>query len=113
MFSISDSFFDGLFLMSDYGKTKIPEDFHVEIPFPGLTKEDLSIELVGKELIIQVQAKESSNFTKRYRNYYFTKRLADYHDLDKIEARMDSGLLTITAPIKKNDKSGVIEIKIK
>ena len=91
----------------------IDKDFFTELPLPGVTRDDLTIEVKNKTLIVRVELKEPTGFVKRYHDNYFTYYLNDNHDLDNIDAKMENGLLSITIPIKKEKKTDAIKVKIK
>jgi HSP20 family protein len=89
------------------------KDFFTELPLPGLTRDDLSIELKNKTLIVRVELKEPTGFVKRYQGNYYTYYFNDSHDLENIDAKMENGLLSITIPIKREKKVDGIKVKIK
>lgn len=89
------------------------EDFFTELPLPGVAKDEISIEVKNSTLIVRVELKEPKGFAKTYDGSDFSYFLSDKHDLDKIEAVMENGLLSIKIPLKKEDDDSVLKVKIK
>lgn len=133
------TFFDD-FLLKDFGtglglhsisanspKVNIIEteaSYELELAVPGLSKEDIKVELLGDVVIIsaennfQTQAKEDVvNYSKKeFIIGSFEKRFTlpkDKYDGDKINARADKGVLYISIPKKQEEKSVSKFIKIK
>ena len=101
-------------------------EFKVEVAAPGLKKEDLTIRLdQDNQLNITMEKKDERNEEKkngRYlrREFNYSKFqqnliLPDEIEKDKIEAKVEEGVLTITIPKKvyneKEQSVQVIEIK--
>ncbi len=91
----------------------VDKNFFTELPLPGVTRDDLSIQVKNNTLIIRVELKKPTGFVKRYQGNYFTYYLSDSHDLENIDAIMENGLLSINIPIKKEKIADVIKVKIK
>lgn len=110
--------FDDLFnafneeLFTSYEVPKHKE-FLTELPLPGLDKENISIEVSGKTLIIKTNVKTPEGFTKRYVDNSYSYYLTEAHDLNKTNAKMENGLLKITVPLKKKDETKNITIEVK
>lgn len=93
-------------------------DLVFEIPVSGKKKKDLSITRQGNILEVKCvnSAVEDSN-----RKYIIRKNitkklglkfeLSDKTDLSKLDAKLESGVLTITIPFKEEQKPQVITIK--
>ena len=110
--------FDELFnIFNEDFKTKYDaennKDFTTELPLPGLTKENLSIEVSGRNLIIRTKIDNAEGFVKRYADSSYSYYLSDLHDLTKTEAKMENGLLKIKVPLKKKDEKKNITVEIK
>ena len=101
-------------------------EFKVEVAAPGLKKEDLAIRLdQDNQLNITMEKKDERNEEKkngRYlrREFNYSKFqqnliLPDEIEKDKIEAKVEEGVLTITIPKKvyneKEQSVQLIEIK--
>ena len=103
------------------------KDYRVEVAAPGMTKEDFDIHLgEGNELVIAMEKKneggEKDKEGKKYlrREFSYTKfqqafDLPDNVDVEKINASMNNGVLTIELPKvateEKNKACRAIEIK--
>jgi len=88
------------------------QDFSVEIPLPGLSKNDIELEVVGKTFTIKTKLKEPTGYLKRYQDYRYSYQLTDKYDLSKVEAAMVNGLLTIKVPLKEY-KTESLKIEVK
>lgn len=71
----------------------------VEVDLPGYKKEEVSVKVEGKYLVTSVDGKRGKKSIKRL--------LTDSADVDKISAKFEDGILTITVPTKSP-----VEIKI-
>lgn len=103
------------------------KDYRMEVAAPGMTKEDFDIHLGdNNELVISMEKKneseEKDNDGKKYlrREFSYTKfrqafDLPDNVDVDKINASMNNGVLSIELPKvateEKAKASRMIEIK--
>src|SRR2546421_2603455 len=78
--------------------------FVLEVELPGVKREDVNIELVGNEVAITGEIKERERKgvlrreTRRRGRFEFRVTLPDQVDGDKIEARLDDGVLTVRIP---------------
>ena len=83
----------------------------LRIDAPGLKSENVSVEVTGHLLIIRGSRSEQyqEKRTGWYRHerasgsFYRTVPLPGYVDADKIEARYDQGVITVTIPKKPGD----------
>ena len=81
--------------------------FHLTMPLPGLTPEEITIHLQGKTLILTAEHEdkaEGSGKTFLAREYstqslHRSIMLPDGVDGDKLSAKLSDGVLEITAPI--------------
>lgn len=101
LFDEMDRLFD-VFGVKAYEPEK--KDLHIEYAFPGVPKKDISIKVEGNTLTVKVDH-ERARFEK--------KVATDIHDLDKVNANYEDGLLTIDAPLKIKPKSATKSIEIK
>ncbi|SEM99335.1 Hsp20/alpha crystallin family protein [Nitrosomonas marina] len=95
--------------------------YTITLEAPGLSQDDLSIELKDQVLVIKGSKQEEQE--DKNKHYYhrecrygvFERVLAipDDADIDAIQANMDKGLLTINMPRKETSKSDVKKIAIK
>lgn len=94
------------------------EDFKIEIAAPGLTKDQLKVELNKDSLIVfaESDSKDEQKYLKREFNYKTFRKV--YHvpekvDKEKIAATYTNGIFTITLPKREEaiDK-GPVKIAI-
>jgi len=89
-------------------------DFKVEVAAPGLTKEDFQIEMLDdNHLTISMEKKnetkeegKNGKYLRREFSYVsFTKNLIlpDNVEKDKIEAKVENGVLTVVIPKQKEE----------
>lgn len=96
------------------------EAFHLEAETPGMTEKDVSIEFHDGVLTLKGQKEKSSQNDKNdYRIREFSKqsftrsfRLSEQIDSERVEARMDQGILKVTLPKKEQAKQKKIEVKV-
>jgi len=98
------------------------ENFEVEVAAPGLNKEDFKIELnndlltISSEKKMENEAEESECYTCRefsYQSFSRSFTLPNIADGEKVMAKYDNGILTVTIPKKEEAKvkaSRMIEI---
>jgi HSP20 family protein len=98
-------------VIEDNGKVQ------VRLEMPGVAKGDLEIRVEGSELTVigkrQDQATHGTWLLRERRRGDFHKTFsADVSiDLDKIEAQLANGILTLTLPIREAAKPRRIEIR--
>ena len=91
----------------------------VKAEVPGIDAQDINISVTGDVLTIKGEKKsereeKEANYHLVERNYGSFSRslkLPAAVDLDKIEAKYDKGVLTVTCPKKEAVKPKAIEIK--
>lgn len=124
--NLSDVF--GVDVMRNKPSVNIREekDQHIlELAVPGVKKEDIDISIEKNQIIIQTKASEqeadaTSNSNKKYNrkefNYTNFKRsfqLPQSADVQKINAKYDSGVLVVTIAKKEEAKdTGPININV-
>ena len=64
----------------------------VEIVLPGYKKEEISVKVVGKYLVVSVDGVRGKKSVKR--------AITETADVDKISAKFENGILTVTIPVK-------------
>ncbi len=95
--------------------------YELEVAAPGMSKEDIHVELDNDMLVISAEKKEEVNndkYTKREFNYHtFTRSFTLPERLvegDKIDARYENGILYVTIPKTEEAKvKPVRKIEIK
>lgn len=110
------------------------EDYRVEVAAPGMTKDDFNIRIDENDnLVVSMEKKEETNeempetdnqgkkegrYLRRefsYSKFQQTLVLPENVDKEKIEAKVENGVLTITIPKRSEEEAQkaekVIEIK--
>jgi len=89
----------------------------LEAELPGVKRQDVNIELVGNELTINGEIKERERKgplrrrERRTGRFEYRVRLPDQIDADKIDAKLDNGVLILKAPKSERAKRQKIQIK--
>lgn len=89
----------------------------VRIEMPGVAKGDLEIQAEGQELTVVGRRQEAATdgtwlLRERPRgDFRKTFSVDGSIDLDKVEANLANGVLTLTLPMKEAAKPGRIDIK--
>ena len=96
------------------------KQYTVTLEAPGLSQDDVSIELKDRVLIIKGTKQQEEE--EKDQHYYHKERrfgsfarvldVPDDADVDSIQANMDKGVLTINIPRKAIDQSSVKKIMI-
>lgn len=98
---------------------EVGEDIVIEAEVPGLTRDDIEISVENGVLTISGQYKpaEESNggcYHLRERNagsFSRSFRLPPTSDLDKVEASLQNGVLTLTVPTREEARPRKITVK--
>lgn len=89
----------------------------VEAELPGVRREDVSLELVGDELSITGEIKEPERKgtvrrqSRRTGRFAYRVGLPSHLEPDKVEAKLDGGILKVTVPKSERAQRRRIEIK--
>jgi len=91
----------------------------VKAEVPGIEAKDINISVAGE--VLTIKGEKKSEREEKEENYHLVERsygsfarslvLPAAVDLDKIEAKYDKGVLTVTCPKKEEVKPKAIEIK--
>jgi HSP20 family protein len=91
----------------------------VKAEVPGIDAKDINISVTGE--VLTIKGEKKSEREEKEENYHLVERsygsfsrslvLPAAVDLDKIEAKYDKGVLTVTCPKKEEVKPKAIEIK--
>jgi HSP20 family protein len=81
--------------------------YAIEIEVPGSGKDDISVDV--KAGVLTIEAKSSKG--RRDRKYSKSFTLDGKFDTEKIAAEIADGLLTVTVPVVKSEKTKKIAIK--
>jgi HSP20 family protein len=95
------------------------EQVVVKAEVPGMEAKDINISVSGE--VLTIKGEKKSEREEKEENYHLVERsygsfsrslvLPAAVDLDKIEAKYDNGVLTVTCPKKEEVKPKPIEIK--
>jgi HSP20 family protein len=89
----------------------------VEADLPGVKREDVNIELVGNQLTITGEIKEKERKgvlrkrTRRVGRFEYRVTLPDQVDAEKIEAKLNEGVLSVRVPKTERAQRRRIEVK--
>ena len=95
------------------------EHFVLKADLPGLSEEDVNIEVAGNDLSITGEIKEKERKgalrrrTRRTGRFEYRVRLPEQVDASKIEASLDQGVLTVRVPKSERAQRQKVEIKSK
>jgi HSP20 family protein len=91
--------------------------FVIEAEVPGVKKNDVNIDLVGRELTISGEIKERERKgvlrrkTRRVGQFEYRVILPDEVDGDRVEAKLKDGVLSLRVPKAERAQRRRIEIK--
>jgi HSP20 family protein len=94
-----------------------PDHYLISVDVPGLSKDDVKVEVVGNQLVISGERKheKTERGGRRSERYYgrFERSFAlpTSIDADKIEARYDNGVLELAVPKAEGSKAKTVEIQ--
>lgn len=94
-----------------YGWQETEKDLSIQFDMPGLTKEDLKIEVEAQTLKISGVRETKVNKGVVKRTYSYQTTLPSGVESDQVEAILENGVLTLKAP--KVIKSPVKTIQVK
>jgi len=94
-----------------------PNEYMMKFEIPGVTRQDLAITLENNELEIRgtVDGSSLNDYRHIYSeyaldNYYRKFAVGDDIDADKVEAKLENGVLTLTLHKREERKPRKIEI---
>ncbi len=92
----------------------------IEVEVPGMSKDDIKITV--EDNVLRIHGEKKLEREEKDRNYYVVERsygtferafrLPDYVDSEKIKAKFENGVLTITLPKREEEKKKVIDVQI-
>jgi len=92
--------------------------FVIEAELPGVTRDNVSVEVSDGEIVVHgtIEEKEHEGVLRRRtrRTGSFEYRLSLSHeiDADRVEAKLENGVLTVTAPKKEPAARHRVEVKV-
>jgi HSP20 family protein len=114
---------DGGIEMTDvrFDVSETPEAIEITAEVPGLSEDDIDIDMTNDVLTIKGEKKAESE--KKEKNYYLSERrygrfqrsfrVPDSVDRDNVDAAFDKGVLTVTLPKRAEAKSDTRKIDVK
>jgi HSP20 family protein len=98
------------------------EGYHIEMAIPGVSKDDIDVELVNDTIKVKVDKKIEEE--KQDRNYVIKEfsiekierefKIPEGFDLQKIDVKYENGILKFDIPvIKKVEQNNIKKIEIK
>ncbi|MFH1943648.1 MAG: Hsp20/alpha crystallin family protein [bacterium] len=94
------------------------DHFVMKILMPGVNKDGVEVKLADEELMIYRRVRHEADDPEKYLikeiedgNYYRVFRVTDAVEGDKIHARMEDGVLTVTLPKHERVKPKEIPIE--
>ena len=99
---------DSALSKSEYYVTANDKEWTIEVPLPGMSKENLKIDVEDTLLTIQANTNIKS---KAIRNFKCSWHIDEAVDVTGINAKLENGLLLITLPrIKPTKKSIAVTV---
>jgi len=98
-------------VLEDSGKVQ------VRLEMPGVSREDLEIRVEGSELTVVGKRQDAETHgtwllrERRRGDFHKTFSVDTSIDLDKIDAELTNGILTLTLPMKEAAKPRRVEIR--
>ena len=108
---------DGTYLPLDVAQTR--DEVVIKASLPGLKPQDVQVSLYGNVLTIRGETEASQN-TEEESYVLRERRRGAFHRsltlpkglvMDKVEARFEHGVLTLTVPKAEESKPRTIEVK--
>jgi HSP20 family protein len=93
------------------------EAYLVEVELPGVKRDDIAIDLSGKDLVVtgELKQRERQGFlwhrTRRTGLFSYRVTLPEGIDADNVEASLDEGVLTVRLPKTEAVKPRRIAVK--
>lgn len=94
-------------------------DFRIEVSLPGFTKKDVNVNIEKDLLTIKSDVTRENEIQNQYTRREFSTfsfekkfQLPDTVDAEKIEARFENGILTLTLPKKEVTVNKPVSIDI-
>ncbi|HOV94154.1 MAG TPA: Hsp20/alpha crystallin family protein [Spirochaetales bacterium] len=119
-----DGFFSSDFRTPVVDVRETDKEYIVEAELPGLTEKDIRLELLDGQLVLSTSKNETKEekdkegkfrwLRKERRSYQFSRSflVPEDADVEKIDAKLRDGLLTITMPKKEVKAPKKIEVKV-
>ena len=92
VFGVNGSIEDG---RSRYSQTVDQNAYVIQAPMIGVTKEDLTVNVVGNKLVVRADASVKSRFSNSFHQEW---TLSSDVDINGINVTLVNGLMTLTIP---------------
>lgn len=92
------------------------DSYVVEIDLPGVKRDDIDIQLSDRQLTVSGEVKEKERTgilrrrTRRVGRFQYSVTLPADVDAERVNARLDDGVLTVRAPKSENAKPRRIQL---
>lgn len=83
------------------------EAFILRVDLPGVKKEDLKIDMVGRTVKILAERKRDASSVRYERHFTFPVTV----EMSKLEASLESGVLTIAVPKAEEERPRSVEVQ--
>ncbi len=100
---------------------EVENAYRIHLDMPGLSKEDIKIDVLGNRLSVKAEKVEKKESTDREKNYHLKERsvgsfersfaLGDAADFNGIQARYENGVLSLEIPKRETAKQKTIVVK--
>lgn len=94
------------------------QSYIVEAELPGMSKDDINIQVNGNELVISGNVEEEEKEgvrahrrRRRYGEFEYRTMLPGKIDAEGVRAKLDNGVLTVTAPKSAHDRPRKVAIE--
>lgn len=85
----------------DYDSEKTDDEYLLELPVPGLSKEDLSVKIINGKLEVK-GGKENHKWTPKFEKTFL---LPKDINTKKVEASVENGILTVKIGLNKESET--------
>jgi HSP20 family protein len=105
---------NGIVAKNSFGITQDDKQFQIAMDVPGASASDINLELVGDGRLLKIsgETKRESEGISMHSQFERSFTLPKEVNVNEIAARMDNGVLTITAPKYEEVKESVRKIDI-
>lgn len=94
---------DFTYIKDEYYISSDDKQWSIEMPMPGISKDNLKVDVENSMLVVEATANIKSKAVKNIKKSWY---IDDSIDINNISAKLENGLLLITLPkIKPSKKS--------
>jgi HSP20 family protein len=88
------------------------DNSYVRAELPGVTRDQINVELVDEYLTITVSPKGDKSGEDSFASFSRSIAMRDHVDPNKVTASCDNGVLTVTLPKKEESKPRKISVSV-